>query len=271
MPGGDRRRVFRCTCKSKFGRFVARWGPILGDGPMSSFDQGGAAEVEPSGSVSVWQHDPGGLDAATPRALGGFAKRGVDFVAALSVLLLLSPLFLFTAGAVRLSGPGPVLYGHERVGLGGRKFRCLKFRTMHADADRLLQDHLARSPEARDEWRAHRKLRNDPRVTSLGRVLREYSVDELPQLLNVLWGDMSLVGPRPVVEAELARYGAAATHYLTARPGITGLWQVSGRSDTGYARRVELDVRYVTTWSVAADLSILLRTLPVVIGARGSY
>ena len=210
----------------------------------------------------------------TPRgrtALGGLVKRSLDVVAAVTLLVLLSPLFVFTALAIRFSSPGPVLFGHERIGLGGRVFRCWKFRTMEIDAAARLDAHLAEDPVAREEWTTHRKLRKDPRVTPLGQVLREYSVDELPQLLNVIRGDMSLVGPRPVVAEELVGYGAEARHYCAARPGITGLWQVSGRSDTDFAQRVELDARYVRSWSFATDVVILLRTVPAVLGARGSY
>jgi exopolysaccharide production protein ExoY len=150
--------------------------------------------------------------------------------------MVLSPLFLFVAILLRLTDPGPVFFGHKRVGLGGRSFHCLKFRTMCTDADAVLQRVLASDPAAAAEWEATRKLRNDPRISRVGRVLREYSVDELPQLINVIRGEMSLVGPRPVVTSELTRYGNAAVHYLSARPGITGLWQVSGRSDTTYRR-----------------------------------
>lgn len=238
---------------------------------MAIMNQSGTVGPEHGGSVSVWQHDLSTVDGGSVTAVGGAAKRTLDILLAGCVLIVLSPLFLFVAGAIRLSGAGPALYVHERVGLGGRKFHCLKFRTMHVEGDRILAAHLARFPEAHAEWQEKRKLRNDPRVTPLGRVLREYSVDELPQLLNVLRGDMSLVGPRPVVEAELSRYGAAAEHYLVARPGITGLWQVSGRSDTGYAERVDFDVRYVARWSLVGDVLILLRTIPAVLGARGSY
>ena len=242
-----------------------------GDGPMASMDQGSTVDGEHGGSVSVWPREISAVNGTARVAVGGVAKRAIDIVLAGVILLMLSPLFLFTAGAIRLSGAGPALYGHQRVGLGGREFHCWKFRTMHVEGDRILRAHLAQSAEARAEWTENRKLRNDPRVTPLGRVLREYSVDELPQLLNVLRGEMSLVGPRPVVEAELARYGVAAAHYLAARPGITGLWQVSGRSDTGYAERVALDVRYVMRWSFVGDILILLRTLPAVLGAKGSY
>jgi exopolysaccharide production protein ExoY len=185
--------------------------------------------------------------------VGGLSKRAADIVIASIVLFALSPLFVFTALLVRCSGPGPILFGHERIGCGGRAFRCLKFRTMRRDAEQVLRLVLDADPVLAREWRDTRKLRHDPRITRIGRVLREYSLDELPQLINVIRGEMSLVGPRPVVSSELARYGQRAAHYLSARPGITGLWQVSGRSDTSYERRVDLDTRYVREWSFAND------------------
>jgi exopolysaccharide production protein ExoY len=202
--------------------------------------------------------------------VGGTAKRALDVVIATLALIALSPLFVFVAILLRLTDPGPIFYGHKRVGLGGKSFRCLKFRTMCTDAEDVLQRLLASDPAVAEEWNATRKLRHDPRISRVGRVLRAYSVDELPQLINVIRGDMSLVGPRPVVTSELTRYGNAAVHYLSARPGITGLWQVSGRSDTTYRARVSLDAHYVTGWSLAGDIAILLKTIPAVIGARGS-
>jgi len=205
-----------------------------------------------------------------PRPLGGVGKRGLDCIVALSLLVVFAPLLLLVAAAVKLGSRGPVLYGHTRIGHGGKPFRCWKFRSMVIDGDAVLERHFARHPGARIEWERDRKLKSDPRVTRLGAVLRTYSVDELPQLLNVLLGEMSLVGPRPVVADELERYGPAAPAYLAARPGITGLWQTSGRSDTTYTQRVVLDSRYAAEWSFALDLAILLRTVPVVLGARGA-
>jgi exopolysaccharide production protein ExoY len=202
--------------------------------------------------------------------VGGTAKRIIDVGVATVALIALSPLFLFVAILLRLTDPGPVFYGHKRVGLGGKSFRCLKFRTMCIDSDAVLERLLASDPAAAAEWTATRKLRHDPRISRVGRVLRAYSVDELPQLINVIRGEMSLVGPRPVVTSELTRYGNAAVHYLSARPGITGLWQVSGRSDTTYRARILLDAQYVTGWSLQDDIVILLRTIPAVLGARGS-
>ena len=238
---------------------------------MTAFDQGSVAEIEQNGPVSAQLTQVNLLPSTARNAVGGGVKRALDLVLAMIALILFSPLILMVALAIWLTDPGPVFYGHRRVGLGGRAFRCLKFRSMASDGDRVLEAHLAAHPEARAEWQATRKLKDDPRVTRLGRVLREYSVDELPQLINVLRGEMSFVGPRPVVAEELARFGPQAALYLAARPGITGLWQVSGRSDTTYEERVALDSRYVTTWSILGDLWIVLRTVPAVLGARGSY
>lgn len=208
----------------------------------------------------------GALDPARPAL-----KRAMDVAGAATLLLFCLPVFLVIAALVRLDG-GPVFFAHERVGRGGRSFGCLKFRSMVTDSDRRLISLLATDPTARAEWDATRKLRRDPRVTWIGRFLRATSLDELPQLVNVLRGDMSLVGPRPVQAAELAvHYGAAAGHYLAVRPGITGPWQVSGRSDTTYAQRVALDVAYVANPSILTDLRILLRTPFAVLARRGAY
>jgi exopolysaccharide production protein ExoY len=238
---------------------------------MSLVDQGICIETDTTAAMTVPHQAPASARLPKTTAVGGTLKRAADIAVAGLVLAVLSPLFLFVALIVRASGPGPVFFGHERIGLGGRTFRCLKFRTMCVDAEAVLRAHLEADPEAAREWDETQKLRRDPRVTPAGRILREYSLDELPQLLNVLRGEMSLVGPRPVVARELSRYGNRTVHYLSARPGITGLWQVSGRSDTSYETRVSLDARYVTDWSLAGDLAILARTVPVVLGARGSY
>jgi lipopolysaccharide/colanic/teichoic acid biosynthesis glycosyltransferase len=204
-------------------------------------------------------------------ALRPAAKRAMDILGAGALLLLALPAFLVIAALVKLDG-GKVFYAHERVGRGGRLFGCLKFRSMVVDSDQRLAVLLARDPAARAEWDATRKLKSDPRVTAIGRFLRASSLDELPQILNVLRGEMSLVGPRPVQASELAAfYGAAAQHYMMVRPGITGPWQISGRSDTSYAQRVALDVAYVTKPSVWTDVKILLRTPVAVLARRGAY
>jgi exopolysaccharide production protein ExoY len=221
----------------------------------------GWAWVRPG--VPGWQRQPA--------MLRPFAKRTMDVIIAGTALLLLALPMLLIALAVRLDG-GPAMFAHNRVGRGGKLFGCLKFRSMVTDAEARLNALLAADPAARAEWEASRKLRHDPRVTRIGAFLRATSLDELPQLLNVLRGDMSLVGPRPVTASELAaNYGAAAEHYQAVRPGITGPWQVSGRSDTSYDRRVALDVAYATQPSLAEDIRLLLRTPAAVLLRRGAY
>jgi Undecaprenyl-phosphate galactose phosphotransferase WbaP len=197
------------------------------------------------------------------------AKAVLDFVVTISMCLVLAPLLIGIAVVVRLDG-GPALFRHERVGHGGRTFSCLKFRTMVVSGDAVLRELLARDPAAAQEWAATHKLRRDPRITPIGKFLRATSLDELPQLLNVLRGEMSLVGPRPVIVSELSRYGANAAYYLAWVPGLTGLWQVSGRSDTSYEQRVQLDTAYVLTWTFWNDLAILFRTVPAVLLKRGA-
>ncbi len=197
-------------------------------------------------------------------------KRIFDVFASTILLVSLSPLFLVLIAAVQRDG-GQAFFSHRRVGRNGTEFDCYKFRTMVNGADKLLAELLARDFVARAEWDRERKLKNDPRINSVGHLLRKTSLDELPQLWNVLRGDMSLVGPRPVVKEELARYGDDVIYYLMTRPGITGLWQVSGRNDVGYETRVYLDSWYVKNWSLWADIAILFKTITVVVGKRGAY
>ncbi len=204
-------------------------------------------------------------------AIGSNLKRPLDVLVAILAIILLSPLLLCVTVMVWITSPGPIFYGHERVGHNGRVFRCWKFRSMMVNADRALAQHLANSAAARSEWAETRKLRDDPRVTAIGHTLRATSIDELPQLFNVLMGEMSLVGPRPITKGELVRYGRSARHYLSARPGITGLWQVSGRSETNYSRRVALDRKYAQNSTLFMDIWILLRTVPVVLKRQGSW
>jgi exopolysaccharide production protein ExoY len=199
-----------------------------------------------------------------------FSKWILDIGGALGLLVLFGPLMVVLALAMHCDG-GPALFGHWRIGAGGRAFRCWKFRSMVPDAEAVLARMLAEDPAARAEWARDFKLKNDPRVTPLGRFLRRLSLDELPQLVNVLRGEMSLVGPRPIVTAEIERYGAAFEAYRACKPGITGLWQVSGRNDVDYAARVALDQRYAHSWSLAGDLMILMRTLDVVVRRLGAY
>lgn len=197
-------------------------------------------------------------------------KRLLDIVGALALSLVFSPLVLIIAVRMRLEG-GPILFRHRRIGQGGRTFECLKFRTMVPNAEQVLQNLLKEDSEARAEWLRDHKLRNDPRVTRLGRFLRKTSLDELPQLWNVLRGEMSLVGPRPIVKDEMLRYGRYLPSYLAAKPGITGLWQVTGRNDTDYQRRVVLDTYYVRKQTLLIDMKILIKTVKVVIWGRGAY
>jgi exopolysaccharide production protein ExoY len=197
-------------------------------------------------------------------------KRLVDFAFALALIGFSAPVMALIALAVSLDG-GPVLYAHRRIGPDGQSFRCWKFRSMVTNADELFHQLLVQDEGARQEWEASFKLRSDPRVTPVGRFLRAFSLDELPQLFSVVTGTMSLVGPRPIVEAEIERYGAGFAAYCSCRPGITGLWQVHGRSDVNYSRRVELDQRYARQWSLYLDFVILLKTVIVITRREGAY
>jgi lipopolysaccharide/colanic/teichoic acid biosynthesis glycosyltransferase len=190
-------------------------------------------------------------------------------LAALVILAALAPLMIAIAWAIRRDG-GPATYGHYRIGNGGRLFRCIKFRTMRPDAERVLSEVLERDAALLAEWHRDHKLANDPRVTRFGRWLRRTSLDELPQLLNVLRGEMALVGPRPITLEELRRYGPARWKYLSVLPGMTGLWQVSGRNGTGYARRIELDEHYVRNRSVWLDAKILVKTAVIILTGEGA-
>lgn len=197
--------------------------------------------------------------------------RVLDIVVALAALVFAAPLMLFIGIAVMVSSPGPILFRQERLGRGGRTFSCLKFRTMRIDSDTILDKLLVTDSAARAEWDRDRKLRSDPRTFAVGRFLRRTSLDELPQLINVLVGDMSIVGPRPIVAAEAVRYRRYITAYFAVRPGITGLWQVSGRNHTTYRRRIACDVAYVRARSAGNDLRIMAMTVPTVLLARGAY
>ncbi|MFC7474712.1 sugar transferase [Dankookia sp. GCM10030260] len=225
-----------------------------------------------SGRASSSTHGFVALRGRDRRAgLESHLKRGLDLLGAGTLLALALPLMLLIALIVRGDG-GPILFRHPRVGRGGRAFPCLKFRSMVTDADKRLAALLATDPVAAEEWATRRKLPRDPRITRIGGFLRRTSLDELPQLLNVLRGEMSLVGPRPVVREELDLHysPAAAAAYCEMRPGITGLWQISGRSDTTYAERVGLDSRYVRDWAIGLDIAILLKTIPAVLRRRGA-
>lgn len=201
-----------------------------------------------------------------------FIKRSFDILFSLAVLTLLSPLFLIIAFLIRLTSRGNPIFGHERIGRGGKPFVCYKFRTMYVDAPIRLQGLLNRHSDLKAEWEKTHKLKNDPRVTPLGKLLRKTSLDEFPQFWNVLKGDLSVVGPRPVVENELqTHFGTKAPLIISVRPGVTGLWQVSGRSNTSYAERVLLDETYINTQSFLLDLKLIIKTLPAVFFSKGAY
>lgn len=219
--------------------------------------QGRAPAVDKSRLARKWPADVG-------------LKRAMDIAGACVLLVLLAPLMLVLATLVRRDG-GSAVYRHRRIGADGSAFDCLKFRSMCADADQRLRRVLEENPAARLEWERTFKLRDDPRITSIGRFLRRTSLDELPQLFNVLRGEMSLVGPRPIVREEVPRYGGAFVYYQRCRPGITGPWQVSGRSDTSYTTRVALDAHYARQWSLGRDVAILFRTVGVVLRGSGAY
>ena len=198
-------------------------------------------------------------------------KRVLDLVLSVPAFLFLIPIFIFIAIAIKLDDGGPVFFRHKRRGMNGKTFGCLKFRSMVVDAERRLEEILANDPDLAQEWRDTQKLRDDPRVTGIGGFLRRTSLDELPQLLNIVRGEMSVVGPRPIVEDEVVRYGEKIAFYDSVRPGVLGLWQVSGRSDTSYEERVDLDVEYALEQSSWKDISIILKAVPAVLLSRGAY
>ncbi|HCD8294378.1 TPA: sugar transferase, partial [Klebsiella pneumoniae] len=191
-------------------------------------------------------------------------------VASLGIIALLSPVLIYISVKVKKDG-GPAIYGHERVGKNGKSFKCLKFRSMVINSKEVLENLLSNDIEAKKEWDETFKLKNDPRITPIGHFLRRTSLDELPQLFNVLKGEMSLVGPRPIITAELERYNEEVDYYLLSKPGMTGLWQVSGRSDVDYGTRVYLDAWYVKNWSMWNDIAILFKTVGVVLKRDGAY
>lgn len=202
---------------------------------------------------------------------GSAAKRGFDIAFALIMIAVFAPLLLLLIAAVAISSPGPVIFRQRRIGKGGKIFLCLKLRSMVIDAEARLEALLAADGNARAEWASDQKLRHDPRITPIGRFLRRSSLDELPQLWNILVGEMSVVGPRPIVEAEAIRYGEFLSDYCKVRPGLTGPWQIGGRNDVSYDERVQLDVGYVRSRTFAADLAICFKTVPAMLASRGCY
>ena len=204
------------------------------------------------------------------KASSRILKRIFDLVGSIAIIITISPLLLYIYNKVKKDG-GPAIYSHERIGKGGKIFKCLKFRSMVTNSKEVLEDLLSKDIQAKQEWEATFKLKNDPRITKIGHFLRRTSLDELPQLFNVLKGEMSLVGPRPIITAELEKYNDEVAYYLLSKPGMTGLWQVSGRSDVDYETRVYLDTWYVKNWSMWNDIAILFKTIGVVLKKDGAY
>lgn len=235
---------------------------------------GTASQVQVS---SVLALRPGGLAPTELIELQSKRSRAIkrtgDIVFSLSVLTLGAPVFIALALLVKASSRGPVFYVQRRIGRDYKSFGCIKFRTMRRDSDRVLSTLLSSSPELKKEFSRDFKLKNDPRITPLGHFLRRSSLDELPQFVNVLLGEMSVVGPRPIVNAELGRYGCHMNEVLSVRPGMTGLWQVSGRNNLSYRQRVKLDLRYARTRHFLLDLKIVVKTIMVVLHPRdrGAY
>jgi len=224
-------------------------------------------EVEVAGGPILVREYPGPQRFFRYRVI----KRTLDVVLVVLATPVLAPLFLAVAAAVRFSSPGPVLFSHRRIRKHGEFFSMWKFRTMCLDSAQVLEDYLEANPGARKEWRENHKLKRDPRVTRVGAFLRRMSLDELPQFWNVLQGTMSLVGPRPIVAAEVEKYGDNFDEYCKVKPGLTGLWQVSGRNEVSYEQRVQLDCRYVRSWSLLEDAKIMSRTLSSVVNQDGAY
>lgn len=205
------------------------------------------------------------------RPLNRFVKFVFDYALTFVGTICISPILLIIAAWIYYDSPGPVIFKHTRIGKDGKPFPCYKFRSMVMNAKEMLEDLLAKDPTIREEWERDFKLKNDPRITKSGAFLRKTSLDELPQIFNVLKGEMSLVGPRPIIQEELTRYGEYVGDYLMVKPGITGMWQVSGRSDIEYAERVQLDTWYVRNWSVWIDVVLLFKTFAVVLLRKGAY
>jgi lipopolysaccharide/colanic/teichoic acid biosynthesis glycosyltransferase len=238
---------------------------IVADGEAAAWDY----EQNPLSTLNLrlprWI-TPYALQSEGRRARYELYKQGIDVMGSLLLLVITAPLFLIVAFCIKLTSPGPVLYKHRRLGRGGKEFWCVKFRTMAADAD----DQLKRNAKLRQRFDGTFKLKDDPRVTRLGSFLRKTSLDELPQLVHVLRGDMSLIGPRPIVKPELSKYSIYGTKLLSVKPGLSGMWQACGRSDTTYAERVLMDMHYIDHRSLTLDIQLLLRTVVAVLMKTGA-
>ena len=200
-----------------------------------------------------------------------FTKRILDILIVLFFSPLWIPIMIILAFLTKITSKGPIFYGHKRIGKNHKEIKCWKFRSMCTNSQEILEQILATDPVRRAEWEKDRKFLDDPRVTKFGKILRKTSLDELPQIFNILKGDMSLVGPRPVTEPELIKYGKYQDYVLSVLPGLSGMWQISGRSDTGYEERISFDSYYIQNWSIWLDIWILLKTIWVVISGKGAY
>jgi undecaprenyl-phosphate galactose phosphotransferase len=241
--------------------------PALPDEGVLVMDKGSGVDA---GGLEMW--DVAGDSGKAAYAVHSSpVKRALDLALTLPLVVFVSPLLMLIYALLKILDPGPALFTQVRVGRDGAYFVVYKFRTMRVDAEQRLKHLLKTNPHAAAEWAKYQKLRNDPRVTMLGKFLRKSSLDELPQLLNILRGEMSVIGPRPVTASEMQRYGAAIPFYTAARPGVLGLWQVKGRNRLTYPERISLDIEYVQTWSIWQDFRILFMAIPVVLLARGAY
>jgi exopolysaccharide production protein ExoY len=274
----DRKCAPGCACRPQSGqapelplavrllRFWSLRAPTTSPPKDNGMDDGSRLDA---GRFEVWSE--ASAAGASYRVQTSSLKRLMDVFIAFPLLIFMSPLLIAIYVAIKLFDPGPALFRQLRVGRDGELFTVLKFRSMRVDAEARLTQLLAADPVAQEEWSRYQKLRHDPRVTFVGGILRKSSLDELPQLVNILRGEMSLIGPRPVTAAETHRYGSAYRFYTAVRPGVLGLWQVKGRNRLTYPQRVAPDVRYVTTWSIWQDLKICMLAIPVVLFGLGAY
>ena len=253
---------------TKVGPAIAYWWVSGSGAGLGCVAMKNGSGVE-AGRFGAWSGNPpaGEINQVNTSGL----KRAMDLVLALTVLALASPVLLLIYGLLKIFDPGPAMFSQLRVGRDGRTFTVFKFRTMRVDAAARLEHLLETDPKAAAEWAEFQKLKNDPRVTLLGRFLRKSSLDELPQLMNIVRGEMSVIGPRPVTSGEIHRYGADYPYYTAVRPGVLGLWQVKGRNKLTYPERIAYDVQYVKTWSIWQDIKILFMAVPVVLLGLGAY
>lgn len=241
--------------------------------PITPFSDraSGAIRIESAGAQATRFETDGSVAPLQTSFAARAVKRGMDLVGAGVALIILTPFLIALVLILTIESHGHPLFIQERLGRSGVPFRIFKFRTMSCEQDGPLQAQLDRDSQLAHEWATFRKLRNDPRITPIGRILRKYSLDELPQFLNVFLGHMSLVGPRPIITEEASMFGPYLASVLSVRPGLTGLWGISGRNDLGYEERVQLEDGYVQRWTLGLDISILLKTIPKVVNGRGAY